>query len=293
MKKIIFFYILIICTLSLGLSSCAKEELDATSVIMDSQKEESPFDRWILENYTKPYNIDLLYRYVDIESDMNYQLVPAEYGRAVKIAKLMKFLCLEAYDELTGGKEFIRSNYPKMIQLIGSAAYRNNGTMLLGTAEGGLKITMYYVNQLELEPEFLNRYYFKTMHHEFLHILNQTKPYTPDFEKISAVDYVGDTWNSAYTTVDAALKKGFISPYASSEASEDFAELLSIYVTTTPQNWAQMLTTAGPAASTINTKFEIVKKYMINSWNIDLDKLRYIIQVRQSKISTMDLSKID
>jgi hypothetical protein len=35
----------------------------------------------------------------------------------------------------------------------------------------------------------MNEYYFKTMHHEFVHILHQTKNYPKDFEQISAGNY--------------------------------------------------------------------------------------------------------
>ena len=51
---------------------------------------------------------------------------------------------------------------------------------MLGTAEGGKKITLYEVNSLDFENvdiEVLNEYYFKTMHHEFAHILHQKRNY--------------------------------------------------------------------------------------------------------------------
>jgi substrate import-associated zinc metallohydrolase lipoprotein len=170
--------------------------------------------------------------------------------------------------------------------------------MILGTAEGGLKITMYYINALMLDPIFLNTYYFKTMHHEFTHILNQTKPYSTDFNMISGTDYVNDSWNSKYpdnpTGNANCLKDGFISPYASSEHREDFAELLSIYVTSTAAQWEQKLTTAGTTGrGKIQQKFDIVYNYMQNSWNIDLNELRAIAQRRQGEISTLDLDNLE
>jgi substrate import-associated zinc metallohydrolase lipoprotein len=279
--------------LSISFISCEQDELDPTSVIKDSQREENKFDIWIAKYYMAPYNIDLKYRMEDIESDMNYYLVPADYNQSIRLAKLMKFLCLEAYDEVTGSKRFIHDNYPKLIHLVGSAAYRNNGTMVLGTAEGGLKITIYYVNALQLNLTFLNTYYFKTMHHEFTHILNQTKPYTTDFDMISGIDYVNDSWNSAYNET-TCLQAGFISPYASSESREDFAELLSIYVTSTQAEWQQKLTTAGAAGrEPIQQKFEIVYNYMRDLWDIDLDELRSVVQRRQGEISTLDLDNLE
>ena len=65
--------------------------------------------------------------------------------------------------------------------MIGSAAYNSgDGTMVLGTAEGGLVITLYMVNRLTdatlRDYATLNEYYFHTMHHEFTHILNQKIP---------------------------------------------------------------------------------------------------------------------
>jgi substrate import-associated zinc metallohydrolase lipoprotein len=170
--------------------------------------------------------------------------------------------------------------------------------MELGTAEGGLKITLTYVNALQLDLTFLNTYYIKTMHHEFTHILNQTKPYSTDFDMISGPDYVNDSWNSKYpdnpTGNANCLMDGFISPYASSESREDFAELLSIYVTSSQTEWEQKLATAGSTGSgAIQQKFEIVYNYMRNSWDIDLDELRSIVQRRQGEISTLDFDNLE
>lgn len=56
-----------------------------------------------------------------------------------------------------------------MIHLIGSPAY-DNGKITLGTAEGGLKVTLYNINALNpnsVDVEMMNRWYFSTMHHEF------------------------------------------------------------------------------------------------------------------------------
>ena len=40
----------------------------------------------------------------------------------------------------------------------------------------------------------LNEYYFQTMHHEFAHILHQTKNFDPSFERITENSYVGSDW---------------------------------------------------------------------------------------------------
>lgn len=278
---------------ALLLISCSEEKLDPNSQIFDTTVEQNEFDEWLVENYVTPYNIEFIYRMEYIESDMNYYLVPAEYEKSIQIAKLMIHLCLEAYDEVTGSRDFIKTYFPKMIHIIGSAAYRNNGTMVLGTAEGGLKITLYMINSLQLDPEYLNEYYFHTMHHEFAHILHQTKPYSSDFEMISGNQYVKDTWNSTYKSDEDAQQKGFITPYASSEANEDFVELLSTYITNTPEFWADMLKTAGKTGSAIiSQKFDIVYNYMKNTWGIDLDELQAVILKRQAEIDQLDLDTL-
>lgn len=278
---------------ALLLISCSEEKLDPNSQIFDSSVEQNEFDEWLVENYITPYNIEFKYRMEYIESDMNYYLVPAEYDKSIQIAKLMIHLCLQAYDDVTGSKEFIKTYFPKMIHIIGSPAYRNNGTMVLGTAEGGLKITLYMINSLQLDPEYLNEYYFHTMHHEFAHILHQTKPYSSDFEMISGSEYVKDTWNSTYTSDEDAQQKGFITPYASSEANEDFVELLSTYITNTPKFWSDMLKTAGKeGAAIISQKFDIVYNYMKNTWGIDLDELQAVILKRQAEIDQLDLDTL-
>jgi substrate import-associated zinc metallohydrolase lipoprotein len=275
------------------LVSCGEEKLDPNSQILDSNVEMNEFDEWLLDNYVTPYNIEFIYRMEYIESDMNYYLVPAQYEKSVQIAKLMIHLCLQAYDEVTGDKEFIRTYFPKMIHIIDSAAYRNNGTMVLGTAEGGLKITLYMINSLQLDPDYLNQYYFHTMHHEFAHILHQTKPYSSDFEMISGTDYVKDTWNDAFKSDADAQQHGFITPYAASEANEDFVELLSTYITNTPKFWSDMLKTAGKDGSAIiEQKFDIVYNYMKNTWGIDLNDLRDVILKRQGEIDQLDLDNL-
>ena len=130
------------------------------------------------------------------------------------------------------------------------------------------------------------------MHHEFAHILHQTKPYSSDFDMISGTGYVKDSWNSTYSD-EEALQHGFITPYASSEPNEDFVELLSTYITNTPKFWSDMLKTAGKDGSAIiEQKFDIVYNYMKNTWGIDLNDLRDVILKRQGEIDQLDLDNL-
>lgn len=272
--------------------ACEERPLDKDSQVIDSKIEQNDFDRWLVSNYVEAYNIDFKYRMEMNESQMSYWLVPAEYNKSIVMAKLVRHLCLEAYDEITGSRDFIRTHFPKMIHLIGSAAYKNNGTMVLGEAEGGLKITLYMINDLMLDIDYLNYYYFKTMHHEFAHILHQKKPYSTDFNLISGSDYVTDAWSDTWSGDADAQKNGFISEYASKEANEDFVELIAVYVTSTAAEWNTVIKNAGDGAAIINAKFDIVYNYMLNTWGINLDELREVVQRRQSEIETLDLENL-
>jgi substrate import-associated zinc metallohydrolase lipoprotein len=152
--------------------------------------------------------------------------------KSVWMAKLIKYLCFDVYDEVTGSTAFLRANFPKIVQLVGTAGYNSNGTMKLGSAEGGYRIDLLYINSMKIERAFLNQYYFHTIHHEFSHIFHQKKPYPSEFKEISGSDYKADNWSSEFETEAAAQSAGFITPYASKEANEDFAELFqhSFYV---------------------------------------------------------------
>ena len=174
----------------------------------------------------------------------------------------------------------------------------------MGTAEKGLKIMLYGVNNLDIDnprinvdnpyeekeakPIDLNYWFFHTMHHEFCHILTQTKNYSPDFQTISSGRYHSTDWINVKDP-DAA-KEGFVTGYASGEYNEDFAEVYANYVTLSPAGWQKIITQAGPeGAAIINEKLAMVKEYFQNSWGVNLDDLRAIILRRSAEAPSLEL----
>ena len=286
--------LLTVTLMAVVFAACSEDKLSDNSVFTDSITEQNDFDRWIVRNYVEAYNIKFKYRFEDIESSMGYYLTPADYNQSVAMAKLVRHMCLQAYDEVTGTADFIRSNFPKIIFLSGSPAYKNNGSMILGTAEGGKKITLFNIDALNPRAVTAESGYFKTIHHEFGHILNQTKPYSADFKEITGSLYVGDSCWDTYPTDDSALKAGFISRYSSSGDGEDFVELSSMYITRSAQAWESLLVTAGESGrSIIEEKFEIVYNYMLTSWNIDLNQLREVVLRRAAEAKDLDLVSLN
>ena len=309
MKKNLL-YIIPLALLTLMMAACSSDDIDSESVITADSYEQNEFDKWLEENFRNPYNIDFKYRYEEIETDLTYYTVPAEYWQAVKMAHLVKYLCVETYNEVAG-IEFTRSYFPKMFFLDGTWHFRNNGSYELGTAEGGKKICLMGINYLDnvlsgtYDPRFeladgLNFYYIKTIHHEFTHILNQTTDYPTSFRQVTPSSYVSDSQFSE-PFVSTYLERGFITAYAQTNSDEDFAEMISEYVTHDADWWDEQMEAADDVyegdpnqAQTgrvlIEQKLDIARAYMHNTWGIDIDKLRDTILRRQGNVTS---GKID
>ena len=295
-----FAYFLVAASILAASASCSEDKLDPESVITIDQYQKNDFDKWLEANYVSPYNIEFKYRYESIESDLNYYTIPAEYDCSVLMAHVVKFLCIDTYDEV-GGIDFPRQYFPKEFFLIGEWQYKNNGTYILGTAESGKKILLAGVNYLKTylnSASGLNSHYIKTIHHEFTHILNQTRDYPAGFREVTGTAYVADSWSSSpYNS--GYLKRGYISSYAQHSAGEDFAEILSLYVTNDEAWWEKQLVSASADGSEggelLKTKLDFVRSYMKDSFNIDIDILRAAVLRRQGelvagKVDLTDLS---
>lgn len=293
MKKI-FYNLLAAGLVMFSLVSCAKEELDPDSVISEQNYVKNDFDRWLYSNFLTPYNIRVQYRFMDTETNMGYYLSPADYEQSIALAHLIRTICIEPYDEVTHSTDFIRKNFPKLIFFTGSPAYTSNGSMLMGSAEGGMKITLYAVDDLNIDEISADLTYFKTLHHEFLHILHHKVPYTTAFNEISGKLYVGDSCWDVYPTDASALKAGFISRYSATNDKEDFVELASFYVTRSEAVWEDMMNTAGTEGKAIiDAKFAIVRNYMQKEWGINLDELRDMVLSQTAKVPEMDLYSLN
>ena len=278
------------------LVSCEQDNPDREhSIIVVNKKDRTPFDDWLDTYFVHPYNIQFKYRYQMDESTLSYTSIPADYHAAIMMAHIVKFMCIDTYDEVAG-IDFTRRYFPKMFFLMGEWEYKNNGTMILGTAESGRKIKLAGINYLpgySRDPDQLNHYYLKTIHHEFTHILNQTKDFPVKFSQITPESYVTDSWND---TDSDYLRRGFISKYSQHSDREDFAEMMSMYITNSPERWESWLNTAGDSGrSFLESKLDIVRDYMDNSFGIDLDELRSVILRREEELASgqVDIESLD
>ncbi len=287
------------------LLSCSQEEEFGPSIfdVEDHLVEGSAsyeFDTWLRQVYLVPYNLDFRYRMEDVGSDMDYNLVPTSFEKAQQMAKLVKYLWFDVYGTVVS-PEFLKENGPRIIHLIGSPAYNPiSGTILLGTAEGGLKVTLFRCNELDpTDVDLLNEYYFKTMHHEFAHILHQKRNYPVEFGLISQGKYNPLGWQ--YKTDSEAATLGFVSPYAGSQNREDFVEIIANYLVKSDTQWSDILELASQPGidmygdtipddgidgrAIILQKLEMAKKWLKDSWEIEIDSLRAEIIQRQLNIN--------
>ena len=235
--------------LAMGFTSCSDDDFTET-IFPDQSEELDPnsatykFDKWLKQTYLDVYNLDFRYKMQDVGTDMNYNLVPATYQNAQDLALLAKHLWFDVYNDVVG-PNFLKEYGPRIIHLIGSPAYDpSTGTITVGLAEGGIKVSLFRVNALDLNsPDQLNEYYFKTMHHEFAHILHQTKTYPAKFNTISVGKYDGSNWQNRQEGV--VLSCGFVTTYASSAYREDFAEIIANYIVKTDAQWKRFYELAG------------------------------------------------
>ncbi len=112
---------------------------------------------------------------------------------------------------------------------------------------------------------------------------------------VTGSSYVSDSqFSEPFKSV--YLKRGFITAYAQTNADEDFAEMVSEYVTHTAEWWENQMKQAETMYEDdlnqtqtgrvlIEQKLDIARAYMNDTWGIDIDKLRDCILRRQDNVT--------
>ena len=302
---------------AVSFTACSEDGVDyGVSVIKDNRTPQNKLDKWLYENYVKPYNIELRYRWEDNETSMDYILVPPKFENAIRMARILKYICFDSFDEVTGSQAFIRNHFPKQVQLVGNPGWNTNGGWMsqgsytLGSSEGGYKINLWYVNHLgdvlyeNWQPtdsvirsrEELNKVFFHTIIHEFGHVFHQKVPYTTEFNQISGTDYLGGKWTSAFLseTDPQIYALGFVTAYSAHSSDEDFAEIFSTYVCSTSEEFNAILEKAGNRGlANIKSKLDLVRTYFQENWGLDIDRLREAIQQREANLDNINFDELN
>lgn len=300
MKKIFNILAVVLSALaSFNLTACSDDDFtasifDTTDYPLDRNAYSFPLDTFVKVNFLKPYNMRYLYRMEDIGSDMDYNLVPCSYDQSVNLAVLCKYLWYDVYKDVVG-ENFLKTYSPRIIHVIGSKAYNpSSGTETLGTAEGGLKITLYNAENISIDDiDYMNEYFFKTMHHEFSHILNQNANRPTDFDLISNGKYNAVSWQDTPDSV--ALGQGFISKYASSQAREDWVEVIANYIVKDLKTWQNMLNTADyewEEAKDVDAPYWERLNSLCNQGKANRDSVGYFVEVSSTAGGTPSTYKV-
>ncbi|CAN5903485.1 putative zinc-binding metallopeptidase [soil metagenome] len=229
-----------------------------------------PIDQWLDQNYVTPYNIEVKYRFDRYEVALNRVLVPTREDRIIPVMETIKKTWIEPYEQ-TAGPDFIKRLSPKQFVLVGSPQFNPEGTITLGTAEGGRKIVLYKLNDFDKKDKAEVRQMLHTIQHEFAHILHQTVMYPEEYKRITT-DYTA-SWQD-YSLADAR-SRGYISEYSRSSPDEDFVEMISFMLIEGKTNFDSILNSAPASAQPLlRRKEEMVVRYFKESWNIDIYALQ-------------------
>lgn len=289
-KPLLFLILVLAC-----LASCRKEDkltdadVDSIPGLGGDVWAKGPIDKWIYDTLTLPYNIAVKYKWDQSELELDKTLVPPKEEQVIPVLRAIKQGWINPYIS-EAGDIFFRKYCPKFFNLVGSGSYNLDGSVTLGTAEGGRKVVLYQTNYFRAKgmagyvPSDSNliKQMFHVIHHEFGHILHQNIYYPSDFKKIAPALYTSDWIN--YTD-EEANSNGFITAYSMSGPDDDFVEMISIMLTEGRAGFDNIVNSIPPGTSTLGTtqadarkrlrdKEAIVVSYFKQAWNIDFYSLQ-------------------
>ncbi|MBF7093061.1 putative zinc-binding metallopeptidase [Flavobacterium sp. ALJ2] len=254
-------------------SSCGQEDQPKESQLDFNQPIRTELDNWIVKNYLNPYNINTLYKWNQNTVDNSRFLFPPTIDKVQPALEIVKKIWLKSYETI-GGADFVKKIAPREFVLVGGVNSNESGTRILGIAEGGQRITLFEVDYLDNKKREIVKEFVHTIQHEYIHILNQTKPFDEQaWAKITPSGYTA-IW---HLDSDAKSRElGFITSYARSNIVEDFAETASVILINTKQDYEAILAGIGSekARNDIKKKEAIVVKYFKDTFNMDFYALR-------------------
>ncbi|BAV10041.1 hypothetical protein FLA_6095 [Filimonas lacunae] len=235
----------------------------------------SAVDTWLNTYFNVPWNINVQYRFALYEAEYAKNVAPIELNKVQPSMQAVLTCFINPYSKIAGAS-FGKVQFPKQWVLYGSGSYNTDNSYTLGSATNARRVDLYDLNNFSAANGENVRRRMRTVHHEFTHCLNQSIPIPPAFELVSKGDYDPE-WT---TKTDSATRMlGFVSPYASSAYTEDFAEMVGHIVVEGPVWYNNCLAQAGATGKArLKEKESIIYQYLLNYFNIDLYKLQAEVQ---------------
>lgn len=295
-KQLLFLFLGLVILLG-----CDREETLQPTAIFENGETESTdeLDQFLKTEFRDPYGCVVLYKFVDRYIDPTKSAVPPRREVIRPIAELIKQAWIEPYNKASDqGEDFLKTYFPAEIVLVGSPLFNGDGTVTLGVADAGVRVTLTQANNYAPDNTDWILQTFRTLHHEFAHIVDQNFNFDVEaFFNISSDDYTSQgTWTTLIVgnenspqSINNAIIRGMVTPYGTSAVGEDFAEIVARIITTDPAEFAATYLTpidcSDPMAPAncadinigkerIQKKYDAVVKYMKESVGIDILVLR-------------------
>ncbi|MEO9868874.1 substrate import-associated zinc metallohydrolase lipoprotein [Ekhidna sp.] len=213
----------------ISMISCYPEEALNEPVKDTDDGIKTELDQYIETNFTEEYGMAIRYRFVDNYVDVGERVSPPQLEMVRPMLDFIDEFWIDPYMDIPGGEAFFRDHVPSEIILLGGLIYNTDGTVVLGTADAGARITLTNVNAVDPEDDDWRTLQLQTVYHEFAHTVHQLYKLPNAFETISPRGYTGPgSW--FVLTDEEALQRGFVSPYATSSPNEDFAETVAFFL---------------------------------------------------------------
>lgn len=271
--KIIKTYKTVLVAGILLLASCAHEDQPTESRLDFSVPAKTDLDKWIGTSFLDPYNINVYYEWNQNLVDNNKYLYPPQVEKVQPAMEVVKKIWIDSYTSI-GGTNFVKKIAPREFVLVGGVNLNTNNTVTLGLAEAGQRVTLFQVDKLNKKSRADVTQFIHTIQHEYVHILNQTKPFDEQaWAKITPSGYTSSWYVEAIPT---SRNLGFITSYARLSIYEDFAETAATILTSSKAEYDAIIAgvTDATGKANIKAKEALVVKYYKDAFNIDFYTLR-------------------
>lgn len=275
MKNKIIKY-LTVFVLAISFVACSEEEVLSDSLLDTTTPELTALDQWIRDEFTYPYNIEIIYRWSEFNFDIERYLYPATLANVKPTLEVVKKIWIDSYSEV-GGEDFVKKIAPRQLALSGGINLNPEGTITLGFAEAGKKIVLFNVDYIDYTSRASVQRFLNTIQHEYTHILNQTIPF--DEQAFGEITPTGYNPNWYETTNAAANEQGFVTAYASSSITEDFAEMVATFLRYDSQGWNDFINgiSSAQARAAIREKESMMVEYFAESFGMDIYELQEVV----------------
>ena len=181
MKKVTIY---LFCLLPLLTVSCYEED-PVDKDVKQVEPSTDEIDQFIQTEFLDKYGVAVRYRFVDRYVDPTRRVAPPRRELVQPVLNFLQEYWIEPYLEVQNGEEFFKDHVPAEIVLLGSFIFNDDGTVVLGTADAGARITLTEVNNVdESDPVWVIRQ-LGTIYHEFALIILQRYIFPSIFQLLS------------------------------------------------------------------------------------------------------------